>query len=402
MSSRRVVLFAVCLFVAIEAPAATVGSLSATGNTGLSGSGAFMSIDIAHPAAEAGTLTTASVRWSALSLCTNAFKLKFLRPQFNGTFTVIAERGPFNAVQGFVTIALTPPVTVAAGDLLGVVQLQPATCGTMQWSRGGNDAVFMIANLDPAVGANITGIPDHGLIPNARASSDPNVVDGYIPVIGSTAGGFGAQFKTSVQLSNTDLPTLNGRLVFHPAGAPASASDPSISYSLGQGKSTSFDNIMDSFGRTGLGSVDVVTTSSGAPLITTRVFNDAGSVVGTSGFTEETVLPQQVLRLYDIANFTIPSDLTNFRVNIGVRSLDAGATLSVAMYNGAGSFAGGPFTKTYPANYFEQVSLSQFVNGTTLPAGGVVQIQVQSGNAILYGTTNDNRSNDPNFKYFAR
>jgi hypothetical protein len=89
-------------------------------------------------------------------------------------------------------------------------------------------------------------------------------------------------------------------------------------------------------------------------------------------------------------------------VNIGARSLGSGATITVSTLLATGVFGTGPFTRTYPPNFFEQVSLAQFINNTPIPAGGQVAIIVSSGNVILYGATNDNRTNDPSIKFFTK
>src|SRR6185436_5416549 len=120
MSSRHVAVFASLLFVAVQLPAPTVGYLPPSASSYVSknpAASAIFLIDASHPATGSGSLTTATVRWESApaSGCANAFKLKFVRPTLGGTFTVIAERGPFNVASGFVTNALTPPVDVVAG-----------------------------------------------------------------------------------------------------------------------------------------------------------------------------------------------------------------------------------------------------------------------------------------------
>src|SRR6266446_6273568 len=69
-------------------------------------------VDLAHPAATAGTLIKASVEWS--QACPgNAFKVLFIRPGITfDSFTVVAQRGPFPAIAGRNDITLSPPVAV--------------------------------------------------------------------------------------------------------------------------------------------------------------------------------------------------------------------------------------------------------------------------------------------------
>ena len=50
------------------------------------------------------------------------------------------------------------------------------------------------------------------------------------PIVGSTPGAFGGQFRTSLVMHGTK--EQKGRLVFHPAGQVASDGDPSIAYAF--------------------------------------------------------------------------------------------------------------------------------------------------------------------------
>jgi hypothetical protein len=54
-------------------------------------------------------------------------------------------------------------------------------------------------------------------------------------------------------------------------------------------------------------------------VINTRVFNDAPT--GTSGFTEPLLVPDAFVA-NETVSIPIPADLANFRVNVGIRTLD--------------------------------------------------------------------------------
>jgi len=69
----------------------------------------------------------------------------------------------------------------------------------------------------------------------------------------------------------------------------------------------------------------------------------------------------------------------------------------------AGATIVSSFTKPpYAANYFEQPSLSQFLNGATPVANGVITVTVRSGSAIVYASTTDNRTNDSSIRFAQR
>ena len=158
-----------------------------------------------------------------------------------------------------------------------------------------------------------------------------------------------------------------------------------------------FTDLVATMGQTGLGSFDVLTTGF-TPVITTRVYNDAGTA-GTSGFTEEVVTSYEAIKSGAYADFTIPADLTNYRVNMGIRTLGESTTFLVTVYDATGALVGNTTERTVPANYFEQIPLSTFLAGVTPPAGGLARIHVTSGgSAVFYSATTDNRTNDGSLK----
>ena len=281
---------------------------------------AYTSVDFSHPAVTDGALNTATVRWEQAPAagCTNAMKLKVIRPVMNpfGSFFVIAERGPFNMVNGFNTVSLTPPIDVMAGDYLAVVQLRGDPCGGMAVAKGElSSQMFQFYSSDLVSGSFSTGgLLRTGYEFGARASAAASVLTSIVPAVGSTRGGFGSNFKTSMQLTNTTPWPIKGNLVFHPAGRSALDSDPSLSYSLSNFQTLSYEDVVAQMGQSGLGSMDVMSTSSAAPVITVRVYNDGGAA-GTSGFIEEVQGPEAALQFGEITFIATPADAVNFRLN---------------------------------------------------------------------------------------
>ncbi|HEX3110916.1 MAG TPA: hypothetical protein VHU41_17585, partial [Thermoanaerobaculia bacterium] len=192
-----------------------------------------------------------------------------------------------------------------------------------------------------------------------------------------------------------------GRLVYHPQGRPAASNDPSAQFNIPPGGTTSFTDVVTQMGQTGLGSMDVMMSQGALPVITTRVFADNGAA-GTLGFTEDTIAPEHAIPFGQYGVLTLPADLVNFRMNIGVRSLDGGATLVVSYYDAGGHNILITPAKTYPANYFEQIPVSDFLGTTNLIANGSMQIYVNGGSAIVYASTTDNRTQDSSIKIAGR
>ena len=135
-------------------------------------------------------------------------------------------------------------------------------------------------------------------------------------------------------------------------------------------------------------------TTGVPPLVTARIFNDLGAA-GTSGFSEDAVAPADAAQGSQLIYLHMPTDIANFRMNVGVRTLGAPVTMSVARLSGSGAFLATPnISKTYPANYFEQKSALEFAELSALTPDGILRIQVTAGKAIIYASITDNRTND--------
>lgn len=395
-----------------SAQAVTVGAIPSggLGSRALTETSIIMTIvNSAHPATEAGTVSRATVMWlsgpdAPNGACEDAFEIKFLRPSTSGPFTltVVAERGPFDAVNARNVVTLSPPVAIEPGDLIAVTQLQHfLPCGGLLSGSTDRTISYFISETDPALGEPVDGmLIDRGLIPAIRASSEADVLHGYIPVVGSVNGAFGSRFKTSVQLTNRSRGPSVGKLVFHPAGVAASPSDPTLDFALLLPEETiAFDDIMAEIGRTGLSSVDLIVTDGPPPDVTVNVYNDQAAA-GTSGFTSEVVTPTQAMQYFTEATLAAPSDPANFRLNIGIRTLGSGARLRFRVTDATGSIVAEGTSFNLPANYFEQNGAASYLGGVQPPANGTVSVLVLGGSAFVYGAITDNRTNDPRFRLF--
>jgi hypothetical protein len=389
-----------CALVALVAMAASgqqvvVGGIAPDQSSVFLGLGPQTFVDLSRPANRDGTLTTAALNWGTVptpASCANGVKLKFLRRNTT-TFTLVAERGPFPVQSGYFTVTLTPPVAVQEGDLLGVVQMQNfATCGGIGFAQvSGRETLLRYTGIDLAAGNFAQGAFIHnGTSMMARASSDPSVVAAVIPVVGSTAGG-STFFRTAIQAFSASGSIITGKFVFHPAGRSALPTDPSMDYTYGTSASP-IPDLVAAMGQTGLGSIDIVPTTGVPPRVIVRIFSDGGAA-GTAGFTTEPFPPDQALSYSDQAHLIAPSDLTNYRMNVGIRTLGEGATINII---GQGL----SISRTYGPNFFEQVTLAQFLGGATPVVNGVYNVRVDvGGRAFIYSTTTDNRTNDTAIRF---
>jgi streptogramin lyase len=253
--------------------------------------------------------------------------------------------------------------------------------------------------------AGITTGPDGNIWFTERAANKigrltvpraPAIDSRVLPVVGSTAGVGGSFFRTSVQLHNPTSTPITGRIVFHRSGVSGSGTEPALSYSLSPGQTQSIADLLPAMGRSGLGSADIEATSGSIPAATVRVFNDAGAA-GTTGFTEEPMRAQEVLRPGPSGVLLLPADLTRFRFNLGVRTLEAGAAATLTVRDASGVTVA-TVSRGFPATYHEQQRASAFLGLATMPAGGSIAITVESGAGIFYGATVDNATGDPSLQ----
>jgi hypothetical protein len=367
-------------------------------------------IDFTRPMTADGTVTDVTLRWISNAQCTEQIKFRFLRPGAGGplgALELVGTAGPFTSANPAApgvfpdnnVIRLSfPAIEVKRGDLLAVTQMKSG-CGGVEIATGRPDDIVYETSGDfngGALSPSSTTVRS-GFRLNAAAHTSAFRHVGVIPVAGSAAGAFGSFFRTEVTITNPSAFGLGVALVFHPAGRSAEPGDPRRNTLLVGNESRTYSDIVALMGQTGLGSIDVLTTGF-TPVITTRVYNDAGSA-GTSGFTEEVVSSYEATRSGAFADFSIPADLTNYRLNVGVRTLSEATTFRVTVYDASGVLVGTTSDRTLPADYFEQVPLSTFIAGVTPPAGGLAHIQITSGgSAAFYTATNDNRTNDGSLK----
>src|SRR3954469_13440302 len=127
---KVIVLLVLACTPLLFAQTVTIGTFPQQGATQFSASPATY-VDLTHPATASGAISSVMVRWTINGggTCSNAFKVKFIHPNANGTGFSVTERGPFNATLGDVIVQLSPSVPVAAGDFIGITVLQPLiTC----------------------------------------------------------------------------------------------------------------------------------------------------------------------------------------------------------------------------------------------------------------------------------
>ncbi len=233
-------------------------------------------------------------------------------------------------------------------------------------------------------------------------SETPVPTTRVLPVVGSLAGNFGSFFRTSLQLYNPHGSAVSGRIVFHPAGAAGSDTDPSLAYSILPGKTLAFADVLPAMGVAGgIGSADLIADATSAfPVALGRVFNDAGAA-GTSGFGEDVFPLDRALQAGSTGALLAPDDAQRFRLNIGVRTLDSGAAMTITVRDREGAIVKTVTRSDGPVSFF-QVGSSVLLGGYVLTGGETISFELTSGSAFIYGATTDNITNDPSVQFATR
>jgi hypothetical protein len=393
---RRLTALALLLLAitaAASAQTVSMGSIPGSPNTGFSATSST-EVDLAFPASAAGNMTLATFVWQSAP-CPGAAKIKFFRPS-GVNLIFLAERGPFDVNSLTQTVTLSPGVSVQAGDLIGITRVAGA-CGTpVAAMPGGSQGLIAFSGDVSADIPRASGL----LVPSAflavqaigGISAPPGqALVGVIPVAVSSPGLNGSFFRTAVQAYNPGTTAITGSFLFRPQG---STSTPSLAYSINPGQTTVFADLLTAMSTSGVGSVDVVASGgTSAPVLAVRVYNDGGAA-GTTGFTENAKKPVEFLGAGSIAVLLAPFDVTSFRFNIGVRTLNAATSITVTVRDTNGNQRK-TLTATYPTNFFQQTDAATFLGGLALSANDSITVTVNSGGLIVYGVTADNKTNDP-------
>jgi VCBS repeat-containing protein len=223
-----------------------------------------------------------------------------------------------------------------------------------------------------------------------------SVPDAVIPVVGSTAGASGANFRTEAQLHNATGTAMSGRLVFVYQGLAIQPNPVAeLAYQLAPKQTIVFEDLVAAMGAEGLGSIDVFAEVGGVPLMIVRAFDDKAEA-GTTGLMVPVLRIDRALEAGDKASLVVPGDLVRYRFNIGVRTLPgegSGVAMRLVVYNAQGEQVGDQITKDFPENVFVQTPGGDFI-GQPLVAGSSILVEILSGRVILYSTTSDNTTND--------
>jgi len=354
-------------------------------------------------------------------------------PFSSGTIYAGTNGGAFRSTDGGATFLHIPAgaglgssvVTSLVADPVRPGRLFAGTMGggvfvTLDSGTSWNPMNAGLSNLNvSALTIDTTGTFVHagtyaGVFDFELGTSMTESLTGVVPVVISSPGANSAVFRTSIQLRHSQDPVegqvapppVIGHIVFHPQATIGASSDSAFPFALSAGSVLAIPDVLAAVGQTGLGSLDVLVSTGTVPIAVTRVFNDGGPA-GTFGFTEDLLKPADALNSGDRGILIAPPDTTQFRFNIGVRTLSAGATLNLTVRDSAGLLKRS-VTRTFPATYMIQDTAANLLVDATTPQpltlgpSDSITVQVVAGNAIVYGASADNKTNDPSFQVVKR
>ena len=396
---------------AISLTMGNAGTATAQGDTTFGGAATL--VDLNHPATATGSITTVQIAWYS-NPCPSAGKIKIFHRAGN-TMIPAAEESfgvPASSAQSF-SITLGTPLPVNQGDYLGVyytgtcggpsVDTRPFTGTYLLLSGSGQPEPTTPVTFDPALDARpgALAIAATGIVTEFRA--------GVIPGVGSGLGSNGSHFKTSLQMiAHPFGGDVTGKLVFHTVGVGGSASDPSTPFTIPQGHALAFDDVVTAMGQTGFGTIDlVVSAGSTVPVTIARVYNQTEDG-GTAGLGEELVNTSGEAASGGLAIQVIPAGFTGFmsgppntentRFNVGVRTLDLGASVQYVLKDAAGNTLANA-NQLLPPNYFNQQDAAVLFGLSGIGANDYVEVTVSTGSAIVYGSSTDGTTNDPSVQF---
>jgi hypothetical protein len=225
-----------------------------------------------------------------------------------------------------------------------------------------------------------------------------------VPVAGTVHGAFNSFFRTRILLGNRWSGAISGRIVFHRAGTPGTASDPAIKYNLDTHSFIAFDDIVGAMHLDGVGSLDIVPDVSvpGGYLLP-QVRADLISVPAAGGEFSAAIPVVTSTSGYDGAFIGSPRFFIepshNKRISVSIRSLADPVDIEAFLLT-PDRTERAHTTRSYTADTYDQSPLSSWFNDMQQPGDSIEFIIRPSSafswtaGAIIFFSETDNTTND--------
>jgi len=284
------------------------------------------------------------------------------------------------------------------GDFSGVYPAQNATVTGTEWP------VWHVALADTVVRYRVTANNETcSATATFTIKADPDLVRiaqrTLIPVAGRTAGANGARFTTKLVLRGSPYSLLvcplcpppppgmerAGRIVFHPAGRPASDDDPSIKYDVVDWHTQSFDDVLSDLGAAGIGWLEIVPAVGPAPAAEAWIVNDrVGTRIAATSGRDHLFTPA--------AADAVVTDASQ-RFSIGGLMLGNPGTLAVAIRHANGDITYTP-PRDVPADTLIHLPLGDLAVGDAISVNVRANEVAAPSGELAYVSITDNATND--------
>jgi hypothetical protein len=200
-----------------------------------------------------------------------------------------------------------------------------------------------------------------------------------------------------MQLHNAATTRATGWLILRAQGSEAPTT-PALPYDLAAHTTVSFDDVVERFGYRGLASIDILVDKGELPMIVTRAYDEQDG--RTTGVSVPLVRIEEVLTRLDTAALIVPRDRGRYRFNVGIRSMNNVTVMELITRNEAGVQRHKRTITLQPNQLIQEPG--DLVAGITLGANDSIEIRIESGSAVVYGTTVDNATNDSSLQLLDR
>lgn len=129
--------------------------------------------------------------------------------------------------------------------------------------------------------------------------------------------------------------------------------------------------------------MDVLAAVGSAPVIVTTVTETSS----LNRLQIPTVDPADAISAGMRGTLITPADPSRERLNIGIRTLGGGASMTIRLHDSSGAVVKS-VTRSFGPDFFHQFSFSELL-ATSLGSNQAVTFEVLSGSAIVYGSAVD-------------
>ena len=317
----------------------------------------------------------------------NQEQFGFLVRTFGGgvSFTVIA-RDANGAV------VATTPLSYAANTMLqispqtftGGAALQPAESFDITVQSG--SALIMSEEAGRGTASHLFRLVERV---NLAASSTGDTL--HLPKADLSTKVSGATLRTALQLTNPGTTTVTGHVRFSPADGSAPAG---FNYSIPPGATRNFTDVVARVGKTGPGAIDIQSTNGNLPIAFGRLIYSGGGTKWQVA-TESAADDLGVLQAGDRTVLVAPNSASQ-TFNIGVRTFNRDLAVTMTVWDASGVYLS-KVTQTFAASTSSEQPLSNLL-GLTLIAGQVVEITIDGGNGLIYGSAVNTTTGSVNYQ----